>query len=239
MAEQVPAGSYTTAEDVKNSELNKLSKDIITIIADINKLGYDFRVSEEDSNRFKEIFLSIKEPLNTLKSEVKEDENIDESKNKIKTFLDNIENDPSDQISSLETSINEVEEDGIITKIKTDFDALINDLKNFVDDLSSVTSLLLFLEDISILASGAEYLLKGYACTRKQMTLKPETTDNFGNRLITDKVYVPVVLSNINDTSVEENTQFSNALSDFQNTEEFTYITTNQIDLINFKTLSS
>lgn len=46
-------------------------------------------------------------------------------------------------------------------------------------------------------------------------TIEPETTDNFGNRLMNNKKYIPVVLSICNGND-EVNLQFTNALSDFQ-----------------------
>ena len=55
------------------------------------------------------------------------------------------------------------------------------------------------------------------------VTLKPETTDNFGNRLIDGNRYIPVVLAMSNNTSESVNAQFTNALSDYQKTKSFTY----------------
>jgi hypothetical protein len=236
-AEQVPAGSYTTADEVKSSMLNKLSKDILTIIVDMKKLDYDIKVFEADLKLLEIIFNTIKGNLVTSTDATKKEKDIQKSKDGIKTFLDGIKNNSSVELTSLNTNLTSIGGEDIIQKLITDFGNLITDLKTFLDDLSSVDSLLLFLEDIFIFLDGFDYLLQGYACTRKQMTIKPETTDNFGNRLIHGKTYVPAVLSNTNATFVEENIQFSNALSDFQNTAEFKYATTNSIDLINFNTL--
>ncbi|MFT4803425.1 MAG: hypothetical protein ACI9YE_000618 [Psychroserpens sp.] len=238
-AEQVPAVSYTTADEVKGSMLNKLSKDILTIIADMKKLDYDIKVFEANLKLLEIIFNTIKGDLFPDGPDaIKKEKDIQKSKDDIKSFLDGIKNYSSVELTSLNTNLTSIGGEDIIQKLITDFGNLITDLKTFLDDLSSVDSLLLFLEDIFILLDGFDYLLQGYACTLKQMTIKPETTDNFGNRLIHGKTYVPAVLSNTNATSVEENTQFSNALSDFQNTAEFKYATTNFIDLINFNTLA-
>ncbi|WGH75710.1 hypothetical protein P8625_00680 [Tenacibaculum tangerinum] len=55
-----------------------------------------------------------------------------------------------------------------------------------------------------------------------EVKLKPEMTDNFGNRLIPGSLYIPVVLV-VNNQGAEISKQFSSALSDFQNTKPFTY----------------
>ena len=55
-----------------------------------------------------------------------------------------------------------------------------------------------------------------------EITLKPETTDNFGNRLINGNKYIPVVLAISNNTA-EVNAQFTNALSAYQRTKSFIY----------------
>ncbi len=63
----------------------------------------------------------------------------------------------------------------------------------------------------------------GYAFSYKKIVLEPETTDNFGNRLINHNLYIPAVLAISNETSVEANEDFTNSLSDFQHTESFKY----------------
>ena len=52
--------------------------------------------------------------------------------------------------------------------------------------------------------------------------IKPETTDNFGNRLIKGNKYIPVILALSNGTP-EVDGQYTNALSDFQKTDSFPY----------------
>lgn len=61
--------------------------------------------------------------------------------------------------------------------------------------------------------------LKSYSAT-----IEPETTDNFGNRLIDENTYIPVILAFYNDDDAAD-LQFTNALSDFQNGKNsFTYV---------------
>jgi len=67
------------------------------------------------------------------------------------------------------------------------------------------------------------------------MTIEPETTDNFGNRLINKNTYIPTILAVSSAASVEQNMQFTNALSDFQNTNDFKYQPKNSASLINYK----
>ena len=56
-----------------------------------------------------------------------------------------------------------------------------------------------------------------------EVTLAAETTDNFGNRLIGNDVYIPAIISMTNNTDETVNTQYINALSDFNHTASFTY----------------
>ena len=54
-------------------------------------------------------------------------------------------------------------------------------------------------------------------------TILESTTDNFGNRLINNNLYIPVMLSM--SAAVEENlVQFTNALSDFATMDKLQYI---------------
>ncbi|CAM1362539.1 hypothetical protein [Tenacibaculum xiamenense] len=54
------------------------------------------------------------------------------------------------------------------------------------------------------------------------VAITPDVTDNFGNRLIPGDLYIPVVFA-LNGQAEEISKQFSNALSDFQETPPFTY----------------
>jgi hypothetical protein len=56
-----------------------------------------------------------------------------------------------------------------------------------------------------------------------QATIDSLTTDNFGNSLIPDNLYIPVVLAMSNEEEAVK-VQFIGALSNFQNTEDFNYI---------------
>jgi hypothetical protein len=58
--------------------------------------------------------------------------------------------------------------------------------------------------------------------TRYTFELSDSSTDNFGNLLVKDKKYVPVVLSVL--TGNEENAnQYTNSLSSYQDTVAFVY----------------
>jgi hypothetical protein len=123
----------------------------------------------------------------------------------------------------------------VISNINSPIDKLICDIIDFLAIASSVDDLHLLLKDLSILEKGFAYLLKGYTCTRKQMIIQPETTDNFGNRLMNNHTYIPVILSYSADAP-KANEQFSNAISDFQTTHKFVFKTTNEADLLILKT---
>lgn len=210
-AAQVPAGSYTIATDVEGSKINELSLRIIDIIDDMEALGLNTNILET-------LFNTLKDILATAVSGAKNDATIPELKNSINTLL-----------TEKEKNFNG------ISKLTTSLEKLINDIINFLTDASSVDDLQLLLQDLSILENGFKYLCKGYACSRKQMTIQPETTDNFGNRLMNNLAYVPVVLSYSNVDSPTENIKFSNALSDFQATDKFVFKTTKDANFINFK----
>ena len=137
-----------------------------------------------------------------------------------------------------------------IIKILDDLEIINEDVKKLVADLKKLISdfmialvrsfenleqLQAFLADINTLIEGYNYIANRYICYEKEMTIQPETTDNFGNRLIHKNTYIPAVLSITDNDSVEENKQFSNALSDFQQTANFTYQATNTNYFINYK----
>ncbi|WP_046755880.1 DUF334 domain-containing protein [Kordia jejudonensis] len=70
-------------------------------------------------------------------------------------------------------------------------------------------------------------MILGYEAFYVSMELKPETTDNFGNRLIANNLYIPAVLV-VSDASETTQAMFTNALSLFSSTANFTYHTENQ-----------
>jgi hypothetical protein len=79
------------------------------------------------------------------------------------------------------------------------------------------------LSNYSQLIKELMLLGRGYHFYSKQVTLAPETTDNFGNRLINTNDYIPAVVSVTNNPDESVNATFLNALSDFQHTTAFTY----------------
>jgi hypothetical protein len=54
------------------------------------------------------------------------------------------------------------------------------------------------------------------------MEIMEDTTDNFGNRLLNEIEYIPVILT-MTTASEDDQKQFTNALSDFEKTSPFTY----------------
>lgn len=121
---------------------------------------------------------------------------------------------------------------------------LVEDLKNIIEDLENL-ELEKFIDDvIKLLEQTISIVLKeaikdfsnfindlkllhsGYQLYTMEFEIKPETTDNFGNRLIDQNNYVPAIVTVSNNTATI-NKQFINALSDFQNTATFTYVDPN------------
>lgn len=110
--------------------------------------------------------------------------------------------------------------------IVTDVEQFIQDAITLIEDVIIEvlsTTLKALLNDFGQLVKDLIQLSKGYTFYSKQVTLAPETTDNFGNRLINGNVYIPAVISITNNPSETVNTQFINALSDFNHTASFTY----------------
>jgi hypothetical protein len=81
-----------------------------------------------------------------------------------------------------------------------------------------------FLQDCDQLIIDLLLILQGYTYTTMEVTLAAETTDNFGNRLIGNNMYIPTVISITNNTDEAVNIQFINALSDFNNTASIKYV---------------
>jgi hypothetical protein len=214
-AEQVPAGSYTTTSQAKGSHLNEITRQILTIIDDTEALKVDIQVLKDNANKF------VKDAKKLIK-DISSKKGLDTLKNDAEAILKDVEN----MASSLNAA-------------KKEFVKLINDIIKLVKDVKSEASLLQLFEDLIIIAEGYAHILNGYACSRQEMTIEPETTDNFGNRLINTKMYIPAVLSISNNASVEENAQFTNALSDFQKTADFIYKAGNSVNLINYQNQQS
>ena len=62
---------------------------------------------------------------------------------------------------------------------------------------------------------------KHHHSKKYEFEITPEMTDNFGNRLVEDQSYIPVVLSYYNGEEIVKK-QYSNALSDYEKTGSFT-----------------
>ncbi|PTX64061.1 hypothetical protein C8N46_101671 [Kordia periserrulae] len=214
-AEQVPAGSYTTTSQAKGSHLNEITRQILTIIDDTEALKVDIQVLKNNANQF------VKD-CKTLIKDIASKKGLDTLKNDAEAILKDVEN--------MTDSLNAA---------KKEFVTLINDIIKLVKDIKSEASLLQLFEELIIIAEGYVNILNGYACSRQEMIIEPETTDNFGNRLINTKMYIPAVLSISNNASVEENAQFTNALSDFQKTADFIYLAGNSANLNNYQNQQS
>lgn len=124
-----------------------------------------------------------------------------------------------------------------VEKLVEDFKTVVNDLENlelikFIEEvvklLEDTLKVVLteviknfpdFINDLKLLHSG-------YNLYTMEFEIKPETTDNFGNRLIDQNKYIPAIVA-ISDNTGEINKQFTNSLSDFQHTATFTYVDPN------------
>ncbi|MBC8754338.1 hypothetical protein H2O64_06625 [Kordia sp. YSTF-M3] len=104
-------------------------------------------------------------------------------------------------------------------------------LKNILADLIADTldeklkdAVNQFLEDCNQLIIDLLQILEGYTYHTMEVTLAAETTDNFGNRLIANNMYIPAIISVTDNEDETVNTHFINALSDFNHTAEFQYV---------------
>lgn len=218
-AEQVPAGSYTPAVDTKDSFLKKITTDIVNILNDVEDLEIDFDVLTAHIK-------TIKNDFNQLMQAIENGEDFDKIVADAVTLHEGI-------IKILD-DINAIEDD--VKKLITDLKTLILDfIIAAIKSFENMKQLQAFLQDLQTLIEGYKYIINGYICYEKEMTIQPETTDNFGNRLIHKNTYIPAILTISDNASVEENMQFSNALSDFQKTKDFTYKATNTSNFINYK----
>lgn len=81
-----------------------------------------------------------------------------------------------------------------------------------------------FIQNCDQLIIDLLQILDGYTFKKMSVTLAAETTDNFGNRLINKNKYIPTIISVTNNTDETVNTQFINALSDFNHTAPIEYV---------------
>ncbi|WP_430410652.1 hypothetical protein [Kordia sp.] len=105
---------------------------------------------------------------------------------------------------------------------------LFEDYKKILKDIVKVEKKVkTLLKDNKALQDDFDKIIKGYKAYSVHMDLAPETTDNFGNRLIADNLYIPAVLV-LSTVPESEQKEYTNALSDFAKTASFTYHTENQ-----------
>lgn len=81
-----------------------------------------------------------------------------------------------------------------------------------------------FLQDCDQLIIDLLQVAEGYNYTKMVVKIDAKTTDNFGNRLIHKNMYIPAIISITNNADETINTQFINALSDFNHTASIKYI---------------
>ncbi len=126
---------------------------------------------------------------------------------------------------------------------KIDIQKLEEDIQNIIQDIATL-KLVKFIEDMITLLTDVGIIVKeihkdfedfindltllhnGYKLYSMEIHIKPETTDNFGNRLIDKNKYIPAIVA-ISNSTADVNKQFTNALSDFQHTATFTYVDPN------------
>ncbi|AXG69253.1 hypothetical protein KORDIASMS9_01473 [Kordia sp. SMS9] len=210
-AEQVPAGSYTSTAEAKDSLLKAITSQIVKILDDAEALEVNIEALEQNVNKF------ITDCDQLLKDSLTK-----KGREKLKEDIIAILKDVQAIINSFE-------------KAKKEFEQLIKDTIVLVEEMVLDELMLKLVGDLKIIAAGYKYILNGYICSRQEMTIEPETTDNFGNRLINKNIYIPAILAVSSAASVEQNMQFTNALSDFQNTNDFKYQPKNSTSLINYK----
>lgn len=209
IAEQVSAGSYLVPQSVEDDTLGTLVKDVENIVAAISQ-------TELDIDTLQAYLEPIQKELSKISTDINEG-NFSKIKKSLMKFLEDNQNIDPKTIGKA------------YSKIVKDITAVIDDIKQFVNDLKSIDTLTDLIYYLNVLIQGREQILNGYSCYKKQTTLKPETADNFGNTLINGDKYIPAVLSISNAASVEENSQYNNALSSYQLTRTFRYNSTNKI----------
>ena len=165
-AEQIPAGSYTSAKP-----------------GDLTLIEYLLR-------SFKDILTSLG----------------DEGVSELNTKMTNLVS----QSNGSETDVEQFIQDAI---------TLVQDAISNVTEKTKAITLTNFEEFIKDLV----LLARGYRFYSKKVTLAPETTDNFGNRLINKNNYIPTVITITSNPNEEINTHFTNALSDYEHTAAFSY----------------
>ena len=124
---------------------------------------------------------------------------------------------PKNDVVSIEAAKN------LIVQVKDFRKAVLEGILNEPMDDKMQAAVKQFLQDLNQFLIDLLLIISGYTYKSMQVTLAAETTDNFGNRLIGNNVYIPAVISITNNTDETENTKFINALSDFNNTASFTY----------------
>ncbi|EDP97187.1 hypothetical protein U8527_02530 [Kordia algicida OT-1] len=193
-AEKISAGSYTVAEEITPTDT-----DLHTYINN----SYD--KIQQDIEAIEKALIS---------------ENDIKGKTELTAFEKNIPSklDPSD-VAQIQSDIEHLRQtrNGILEFIIAD--EIVNPqgekLQNAVNE---------FIEDCDQLIIDLLQILDGYTFKKMQVTLAAETTDNFGNRLINNNMYIPTIISVTNNTDETVNSQFINALSDFNHTTPIKYI---------------
>ncbi|WP_298507603.1 hypothetical protein [uncultured Kordia sp.] len=129
-----------------------------------------------------------------------------------------------DKMKSLDTSMN-----SLVSKksgSQADIEQFIQDAIDLIEGVIKEVinkGLEVLLSNYGQLISDLILLARGYKFYSKKVTLAPETTDNFGNRLINKNDYIAAIISITNNPDENVNTQFTNALSDYQHTAAFEY----------------
>jgi hypothetical protein len=131
---------------------------------------------------------------------------------------------PTAEIAALKTEANKAIDDGkpgillqTVRKTKTY-------IQSISKSKSKIADINLFFDNYNRLVINLLLLTKkSYVHKQMEITIKAETTDNFGNRLISNNKYIPAVISITDNSNETVNTQFINALSDFNRTASFTY----------------
>ncbi|WP_420571493.1 hypothetical protein [Kordia sp.] len=142
----------------------------------------------------------------------------------LRDILDVFKKLDNDKVKALNTSMTNISKKKSNTE--TDIEQFIADAVTYIEDtIKEVETkpLKKLLPDYDQLIKDLILLARGYKFYSKQVTLAAETTDNFGNRLINKNEYIPAIITITSNPDESINTQFINALSDFQHTASFKY----------------
>lgn len=224
------------------------------LLNNTQEVNSDFQ-TESLSTVENQILTEINSELNKIKEEDQLIDNFN-NQNLINTLNTELQNLIAQKVQATQNEAGDDTDDDSQSKnaamTTNDFDDQINEITTRIQSLQSNSSQNSNESSANSVTSGpnmtpkpgfffnqliAENITNYYVPTAKQITtngsqvsvsleILDNTTDNFGNPLIPGKKYTPVILS-VASGFEKLNSQFANAISDFKNTTDFTYSSTN------------